>query len=237
MKADWSSSAALPLEPVGGEDLVPVVADPAAGPAVAAAARPGPSGWRGSRRRTARRRGSASRPAAGGPSPSVRPSRPTYTGSGSSALTMRPRHRSRPKRRRVRRRAVSRWISRSRSSACLARRRRAPGARRRAGRTGRRSSARGSRRWPRSAASSPAIRAGSALGAGGREGRRRWSSGGSRGGLRPEVLVSASDSAARPGSCRKTPGALYVGSGRRRGGVLPFSCSSRCADTASRRGL
>ena len=39
MKADWSSSAAWSLEPVGGEHLVPVVADPAAGPAVPAAAR------------------------------------------------------------------------------------------------------------------------------------------------------------------------------------------------------
>ena len=39
MKADWSSSAAVPLEPVGGEHLVPVVADPAAGPAIPAAAR------------------------------------------------------------------------------------------------------------------------------------------------------------------------------------------------------
>ncbi len=49
---------------------------------------------------------------------SVRPSRPTYTAcSGSSALTMWPRHRSRPKRRSARRREVSRWISVSRSIA------------------------------------------------------------------------------------------------------------------------
>ena len=39
MKADWSSSARVPLEPVRGEHLVPVVGDPAAGPAVPAAAR------------------------------------------------------------------------------------------------------------------------------------------------------------------------------------------------------
>ena len=38
MKADWSSSAACPSKPVRGEHLVPVVADPAAGPAVPAAA-------------------------------------------------------------------------------------------------------------------------------------------------------------------------------------------------------
>ena len=38
MNADWSSSAGVPFEPVGGEHLVPVVADPAAGPAVPAAA-------------------------------------------------------------------------------------------------------------------------------------------------------------------------------------------------------
>ena len=38
MKADWSSSAACPSNPSGGEHLVPVVADPAAGPAVPAAA-------------------------------------------------------------------------------------------------------------------------------------------------------------------------------------------------------
>ena len=39
MKADWSSSAAAcPSRPSGGEHLVPVVADPAAGPAVPAAA-------------------------------------------------------------------------------------------------------------------------------------------------------------------------------------------------------
>ena len=38
MKADWSSSAACPSNPSGGEHLVPVVADPAAGPAIPAAA-------------------------------------------------------------------------------------------------------------------------------------------------------------------------------------------------------
>ena len=40
MKADWSSSAASarPVSAVGGEHLVPVVADPAAGPAIPAAA-------------------------------------------------------------------------------------------------------------------------------------------------------------------------------------------------------
>ncbi len=37
----------------------------------------------------------------------------------------------------------------------------------------------------------------------------------------PQVLASASDSAARPGSCRKPPGALYIESGREL--LLPFS--------------
>ena len=39
MNADWSSSGGVAVEPVGGEHLVPVVADPAAGPAVPPAAR------------------------------------------------------------------------------------------------------------------------------------------------------------------------------------------------------
>ena len=41
----------------------------------------------------------------------------------------------------------------------------------------------------------------------------------------PQVLASAGDSAARPGSCRKPPGALYVESGRE-WELLPFALSS-----------
>ena len=39
MNADWSSRAACPSRPSGGEHLVPVVADPTARPAIPAAAR------------------------------------------------------------------------------------------------------------------------------------------------------------------------------------------------------
>ena len=106
----------VPFQPVRSEFLVPVVADPAAGPAVPARlARPIGLAW------VAPKNGSAAgeRQSISGrrPSLSVRPSRPMYTGSELSALTVRPRHRSRPKRRRVRSRVVSRWTSMSRSSA------------------------------------------------------------------------------------------------------------------------
>ena len=40
----------------------------------------------------------------------------------------------------------------------------------------------------------------------------------------PQVLASAGDSAARPGSCRKPPGALYIESGRECVISLPFFC-------------
>ncbi len=106
-----------PLQSVGGEHLVPVVADP---PRVQRYLRrlTRPIGWAwvaakngsaaGERQSISRRR----------PVLSVRPIRPMYRGSGLSASTMWPRHRSRPKRRRARRRAVSRWTSASRSIAC-----------------------------------------------------------------------------------------------------------------------
>src|SRR5215469_10059053 len=96
------------------------------------------------------------------PALSLRPSRPTYTGSGLSAPTMRPRHRSRPKRRRVRRRAVSRWISMSRSIASWPM---PPGALRPASRRPDRSAIDCSRLSAMAAKcrSSPAISAGSAL--------------------------------------------------------------------------
>lgn len=110
----------VPGEPLRGEHLVPVVADPAAGPAVSAAAgQPHRVGVGGSEERLGRgeRQSMSSRR----PELSVRPSRPMYRGSGSSSATMCPRHRSRPKRRSARRRAVSRWISTSRSIACSTR--------------------------------------------------------------------------------------------------------------------
>ena len=73
-----------------------------------------------------------------------------YTGSGLSARTIRPRHRSRPKRRRTRSRAVSRWTSRSRSIASWPM---PPGALRSASRRSERSAIDRSRlsRWPRTA--------------------------------------------------------------------------------------
>ena len=116
--ADWSSSAAWPLEPVGGEHLVPVVADPARASTGSGAGSPGPSGRRGSRRRTARPPASASRPAAGRP-PRSREAEPTDVRPARAVArrTIRPRHRSRPNRRSVRSRAVSRCTSWSRSSA------------------------------------------------------------------------------------------------------------------------
>ena len=98
------------------------------------------------------------------PALSLRPSRPTYTGSGLSALTMRPRHRSKPKRRRARRRAASRWISMSRSIAAWPM---PPGALRSASRRPDRSATDRSRlsAMASKCRSSPAISAGSALAA------------------------------------------------------------------------
>src|ERR1700738_1119239 len=51
----------------------------------------------------------------------------------------------------------------------------------------------------------------------------------------PQVLVSASDSAARPGSCRKPPGALYVESGKEWVTSLPLPFVVRCGRTSSSR--
>src|SRR5829696_7288924 len=47
----------------------------------------------------------------------------------------------------------------------------------------------------------------------------------------PQVLASAGDSAARPGSCRKPPGALYVESGRE--WIPSFPSIVRCGRTTS----
>src|SRR3979490_1357284 len=50
----------------------------------------------------------------------------------------------------------------------------------------------------------------------------------------PQVLAWASDSAARPGSCRKPPGALYVESGRGTTlSLVRYPCPAR--NTGSRR--
>jgi len=51
----------------------------------------------------------------------------------------------------------------------------------------------------------------------------------------PQVLASASEYAARPGSCRKPPSALYVGSGEGYGYPFPFSSAVPCASGCSRR--
>ncbi len=187
MNADWSSSAAAcPAKPVGSEHLVPVVADPAEGPAVPAAAQPGPWGSRGWHRRTVRPLASASRRAGGDRSLSVRPSRPTYTGSGSSAATIWPRQRSRPKRRSVRSRAVSRWTSRSRSMASWPM---PPGALRWRSRRAREVGDRLCEACSRSQQSAARHRrsgGGQPWRRGGREGRTRWWSEGSRHQLRSE---------------------------------------------------
>lgn len=152
----------VPDKTVRGEHLVPVVADPTAGPAKPAAAcqthRVGVGGSEEGLSRGERQSSSSRRPAL-----SVRPSRPTYTGSRLSAPTMCPRHRSRPKRRSARRRAVSRWISMSRSIAC---RPAPPGALRSASRRPDRSAIDCSRHSAMAAkcCSSSATSAGSALG-------------------------------------------------------------------------
>src|SRR5215831_5937992 len=49
----------------------------------------------------------------------------------------------------------------------------------------------------------------------------------------PQVLASACDYAARPGSCRKPPSALYLESGGEC--ALPFSLIARCGRTTSSR--
>lgn len=50
----------------------------------------------------------------------------------------------------------------------------------------------------------------------------------------PQDLASISDSAARPGACRKPPGALYVESGKESVLSLPFVV--RCVRTSPSRG-
>ena len=111
MKADWSSSAACPSKPVRGEHLVPVVADPAAGPAIPAAAG---QAHRVGVGRSEERLGRGGAPVDQQPATravgEAEPSDVHGLGVVRADDTC-PRHRSRPKRRRVRRRAVSRWIS------------------------------------------------------------------------------------------------------------------------------
>jgi hypothetical protein len=53
--------------------------------------------------------------------------------------------------------------------------------------------------------------------------------------LFPQVLASAGDCAARPGSCRKPPGALYIESGKERVTSLPLPFAVRCGRTTSSR--
>ena len=151
------------------------------------------------------------------PAASASPSRPTYTGSASSAPTMRPRHRSRPKRRRVRRRLLRRRASRSRSTASWPRR---TGALRTASRRSDTSATVCSRLRAMAAkcSSSPAINAGSALAAR-RSGRSNTLVVRA---VPPDVVSSADQYAPAPGPCGKAPSVRYPESGER--GCSPFPC-------------
>ena len=155
---------ACPSSPSGGEHLVPVVADPAAGPAVPAAARqPHRVGVGRAEERLGRR--GAPVDSSRRPAPSVRPSRPTYTGSAvvradhvpEAQVQAEPAQRAQPGGQPVDLEvAVHRLLPGAAGLPC---------ARRRGGRTGRRSTARGSRAMAAKCCSSPAISAGSALAA------------------------------------------------------------------------
>ena len=137
---------------------------------------------------------------------------------------MRPRQRSRPNRRNVRRRAVSRWTSRSRS---IASRPVPPGSLRAASIRSDRSacdSVEALARWPRSARRPAAISAGSALWGWPARSNALVVRGSTTSAPSPSVGGTAGDSAPSQGSCRKTPGALYVESGK--GVPLPFLCRS-----------
>ena len=176
MNADWSSSAALPVEPVRGEHLVPVVADPAAGPAVPAAARQphrvgvgraeerlGRGGAPVEQQPAARAVGEAEPPDVHGLGvvraddvPEAQVQAEAAQGAQASGQPV-DLHGPGP----------------SPPGPC----RRAPCARHRGGRTGRRSTARGSPRWPRSAARRRRSAPGRPWRRDGREGRTRWWSG------------------------------------------------------------
>ncbi len=104
----------VPVQPVGGEHLVPVVADPAAGPAIpAAAGQPHRVGVGRAEERLGHRGTPVDQQPAARAVGEAEPSdvdrlgvRPRVV-----ARTIRPRHRSRPNRRRVRSRADSRCTS------------------------------------------------------------------------------------------------------------------------------
>ena len=176
----------VPVEPVRGEHLVPVVGDPAAGPAIPAAARQTHRVGVGRAEERLGRRGAPveqqlTTRAVGEAEPSdvhglgvVRAGRcAPGTGRGRSGAGCAG--------------GRSAGGSPGRGPGPPGRCRRAPCARRRGGRTGRRSTARGSRRWPRSAARRRRSAPGRPWRRGGREGRTRWWSGGSRHQLWSEV--------------------------------------------------
>ena len=203
----------VPLEAVGGEHLVPVVGDPAAGPAVAAAARePHRVGVGGAEERLGRGGAPVDEQPATGARRSGRAGRRTRARCRRRRRCG-PRHRSRLKRRSVRRRAVSRWTSRSRSIASWPV---PPGALRAT-----------SRRSVRSAIDCSRLSRdrGEVQLVGGDQ--RRVGLGGEVVGqvertarqaghvdqLQSARVAGIGDSAARRGACRKTRGALYLGKG------------------------
>ena len=212
MKADWSSSAAAcPSNPSGGEHLVPVVADPAAGPAVpAAAGQPHRVGVGRAEERLGRGRAPVDEQPTTGAVGEAEPA--DVHGLG----VVRADH-------------VARGTGPGRSDAGRAGERSAgappgrgpapawpvpPGALRAASRRSDRSAIDCSRLSAMAAKcrSSSAISAGSALAA------RR--SGRSNAVVRSGFTSAISE--ARPGPCRKAPGALYVENGE--GEPSPFSC-------------
>ena len=141
----------VPFVRVRGEHLVPVVADPTAGPPIPAAAcqahrvgvgRPEERLSRGERQSMSSRR----------PSLSVRPSRPTYTGSELSALTMLSEAQVQTEATQGAQAGGQPADLHIPLQRLLAQAAGCPARSVETGRTGRRSTARGSPRWPRSAA-------------------------------------------------------------------------------------
>ena len=176
MNADWSSRAACPSRPSGGEHLVPVVADPTAGPAVPAAAR---QTHRVGVGRAEERFGRGGAPV--DQQPTARAVGETESSDvdrlrASSAPTIGP---GTGRGRTGAGRAVERSAGGSpgRAPAPRGHGGRVPCARHRGGRTGRRSTARGFARSPRSAARRRRSAPGRPWRRGGREGRTRWWSG------------------------------------------------------------
>ena len=174
MKADWSSrAAACPSNPSGGEHLVPVVADPAAGPAVpAAAGQAHRVGVGRAEERLGRGRAPVDQQPAARAVGEAEPSDVHRLGVvraddvPEAQVQPEAAQRAQPGGQPVDLQVPVQRL--------LARCRRAPCARRRGGRTGRRSTARGSPRWPRSAARRRRSAPGRPWRRGGREGRTRW---------------------------------------------------------------